>query len=225
MSPAPWRPAAGPVLLGITGGLATGKSTVACLLAGHGATVFSADAAARAILIPGGAVLRALRESFGPAAFGSDGSLDRVRLGRQVFQDPEARARLNEITHPQILRLLRAQAEAASADLTAHSIVAFEVPLLYEAGVERWFDLVVVVNASEATQVRRLQARNGLDCAEALRRIAAQAPLAEKLRRADHVIVNDGERAEVEAAVTGLWNRLRAAHPSDSGSSRSLSGS
>lgn len=195
-------------VLGITGGLATGKSLVATLLRQKGATVFSADEAARAILTPDGSVLREIVRAFGEAMRQPDGSLDRARLGARVFADPLARQRLEQITHPPILRLLRAQIESAQDDLPITNVIAVEVPLLYETHLQAWFDCVLVVSASEATQLERLRTRNGLDEAEARRRLNAQWPLAEKVRLADEVIVNDGAPGALEVAVEALWKRL-----------------
>lgn len=197
-------------VIGITGGLATGKSLVTRLLGAKGATVFSADEAARAVLSPNGAVLQEIVRAFGPEMRRPDGSLDRGRLGQRIFADPEARERLNRIMHPPILRLLRAQIESARADLPPDAVIVVEVPLLYETGMQDWFDRVVVVTASEASQIARLQARNGLDEAEARRRLAAQWPMREKVRLADEVVINDGTREEAAEAVEALWQRLKS---------------
>jgi dephospho-CoA kinase len=196
----------GVLVAGITGGLATGKSTVTRLLRGRGVTVFSADEAARATLTP--AVLEAIAAAFGPEIRLPDGSLDRARLGAHIFADPDARERLNRITHPPILRLLRAQIESACDDLSHGAIVGVEVPLLYETELSGWFHCVIVVSASEAVQVARLGARNGLAESEARRRIAAQMPLAEKEARADYILRNDGTPRSLERAVDDLLARL-----------------
>lgn len=194
-------------VIGITGGLATGKSAVTRLFRARGITVFSADEAARAILTE--PVRKSIAEAFGPEVLRPDGSLDRARLGALVFADPEARERLNHLTHPPILRLLRAQIESACKDLPPGSIVAVEVPLLYEIELSGWFDSVLVVSASESVQRTRLQSRNRLDSEEANRRIRAQWPLQEKEARADYVITNNGTCAELERAVDALIVRLK----------------
>lgn len=199
------------MLLGITGGLATGKSTVTRLLREKGAVVFSADEAARAVLTPGGSVLDDLVAAFGPEILLPDGSLDRPRLSRRIFADPQAREQINRILHPPILRLLRAQMEGARDDLPPGSVIAVEVPLLFETHLEGWFELIVVVAASESKQIERLQARNGLNEAEARRRLAAQWPLAEKVARADYVMVNDGSPEELAAAVDTMWEKVHSA--------------
>jgi dephospho-CoA kinase len=201
------------VLLGITGGLATGKSLVTRLLRAKGAVTFSADEAARAILTPGGPVLHAIAQAFGPEMIRADGTLDRERLGQRIFADPQDRARLEQITHPPILRLLHAQIEGAQADLPAETVIAVEVPLLFEKHLENWFERIAVVAASESVQVARLRARSGLAAAEARRRLAAQWPMADKIARADHVIANDGSLQDVAEAVDALWKRLQTATP------------
>lgn len=192
-------------LIGLTGGIATGKSTVTRMLAARGAVTFSADEAARAVLAPHGFALRRIVEEFGPEMLTSEGVLDRARMGRAVFRDPEARRRLEGILHPLIRSLLRDQIEAAQRDLPAHVPIVVEIPLLYEGGLETWFDRVVVVTASEAVQRTRLQQRDHLDAEEAARRIAAQWPLAEKAARADYVVVNDGSPPHLEPVVERLW--------------------
>ncbi|MCS6777948.1 MAG: dephospho-CoA kinase [Chloroherpetonaceae bacterium] len=204
MAAAPCRP----YILGVTGGVATGKSTVMRLLKARGVTVFSADEAARATLTP--EVLEAIAGAFGSEVLLPDGNLDRKRLGEKVFADPQARQTLNRITHPPVLRLLRAQIDAATVDLPGDTLVAVEVPLLYEAGLSDWFDSVLVVSAPEPVQIARLMARNGLTEAEARQRIAAQWPLQDKEARADHVIRNDGAPEQLAAAVDAFIAHIRA---------------
>lgn len=198
------------MLIGITGGLATGKSTVARMLQQKGAVVFSADEAARAVLTPGGPALSSLVAAFGPEILLPDGSLDRAYLGKRIFADPIARERVNRILHPPILRLLRAQIEGARDDLPSGSVIALEVPLLFETQMQDWFELIVVVTASESKQIERLLARNGLDETEARRRLAAQWPLADKVAQADYVVVNDGSPDTLAAAVDALWAKLHS---------------
>ncbi len=195
-------------LIGLTGGIATGKSAVTRLLAARGAVTFSADEAARAVLVSKGPALRRIAAEFGPEMLTSLGDLDRGRMGRLVFADSEARRRLERILHPLIRSLLRAQIEAARSDLASEALLVVEIPLLYEGGLETWFDEVVVVAASEAKQRERLRQRNGLDPAEIDRRLAAQWPLDRKIARADHVLVNDGSLPQLDAAVETLWQSL-----------------
>jgi len=194
--------------IGITGGVATGKSTVATLFRKRGATVFSADEAAREVVQPGSSALDAIAKAFGREILLPDGPLDRAALGRRVFADPEARATLERITHPLILERLRAQIDSARAALGPDATIAVEVPLLYEAGMEDWFDHVIVVACAPAVQMERLRARSGLSEEEAQRQIAAQLPLDEKVRRAHITIWNDGNEADLANAVESVWNRL-----------------
>lgn len=207
-------------VLGITGGIATGKSLVTRRFRQQGALVFSADEAARAILTPGGSVLDAIRDAFGAEMLLPDGSLDRARLGQRIFADAAARARLNRLTHPPILRLLRAQIEAAREDFPC-ALIAVEVPLLYEANLQDWFDSVLVVTAPERAQIARLRARDGLSEAQARQRIAAQRPLKDKAARADIVLSNDGTPADLEAATDRLIARLRRRHAPEQPPARS----
>jgi dephospho-CoA kinase len=195
-------------VIGITGGMATGKSTVANLFGELGATVFSADEASRFITAPGTPAHQQIVALFGPACLLPDGQLNRAAIGQRVFSDPEARRALESITHPAILQRLRSQIEAARAVLPADAVIAVEVPLLYEAGMEDWFDRVVVVAVSEETEVARLCQRNGYDRDEAHRRIAAQMPLKEKVARADDVIWNEGSLAETKRKIEALWKQL-----------------
>ncbi len=205
--PAPLRPPC--MILGITGGLATGKSLVMGMLKELGATVFSADEAARSVLQPNGTTVAEITRTFGSEMVNSFGVLDRARLGRLVFTDAEARAHLNQIMHPPIIRLLRAQIDAAQTDLPPRTVVAVEVPLLFETHLEDWFERIVVVTTSEPLQIERLCARNGFDEAEARRRLGAQWPMALKIARADIVLSNDEPVSIMWETVKALWQSLR----------------
>lgn len=195
-------------LIGLTGGIATGKSAATRLLAQRGAVSFSADEAARAVLVRNGPALQLIAQEFGSEMLTPLGDLDRARLGRTVFADGEARHRLEKILHPLIRSLLRTQIEAAQRDLGPDTVIVVEIPLLYEGGLETWFDQVIVVTAPEALQIDRLRLRNGLDAAEAGRRIAAQWPLEQKVARADHLLVNNGSLLQLDAAIKNIWPLL-----------------
>ena len=199
-----------PRVLGVTGGLATGKSFVVQLLKAKGAVTFSADEASRAILIPRGAVLREVATAFGPEAITPEGNLAREWLGKRIFADTQSRKQLERITHPPILRLLHAQIESALYDVSPQKVIVVEIPLLFETNLQDWFELIVVVSASESAQIARLQTRNGLDASEARRRLAAQWPLSTKMACADVVIQNEGSREEVAQTVDTLWNRIHS---------------
>jgi dephospho-CoA kinase len=198
-------------IIALTGGIASGKSTVSGRLAEHGAVVVDADTLAREVVEPGTPGLEAIRERFGDGVIGSDGSLDRPTLGAVVFRDPAALADLNAITHPAVWKAaleLFARAEASDPD----AIVVYDVPLLVEASAERplHFDRVVVVEADREERIRRLVQERGMSAEEAERRIGAQAGDAERRAVADVVLDNNGGRDELLRRVDRLWEELRA---------------
>ena len=199
-----------PLLIGITGGLATGKSAATRLLTEQGAVAFSADQAARAIMSPRSPTLAQVVRSFGSEVLLPSGELDRIRLAERVFIDAQRRETLNAITHPPILRLLRAQIDACRTDMSPDTIVVVEVPLLFETKMQAWFERIIVVTASLQVQVARLAERNLLDEADARRRIAAQMPLSEKTAKADFVLENQGSLPDLTRAIDMLWHDLRA---------------
>ena len=195
-------------VFGLTGGIGSGKSTVAQLMAARGVPVVDADALAREVVAPGGPAYRDVAAAW-PQAIAADRTVDRKRLGAIVFADPGERARLERITHPRI-------AEAAEARLTAlaaegHRLAVYEATLLVESGRWRDFDGLIVVTASTETQIARAMARDGLSRAQAAARVRAQLPTEEKVRVATHVIDNDGGRAATEAQVDALLNKIRQA--------------
>ncbi|HET8541962.1 MAG TPA: dephospho-CoA kinase [Anaeromyxobacter sp.] len=195
-------------LVGLTGGIASGKSTLAAALRARGVPVVDADALARAAVAPGSPALEEIARAFGPAAIGPDGGLDRKRMAALVFSDPDARRRLEAITHPAV-RLAMAEESRRLAD-AGHALAFYDTPLLYEVGLERLLDCVVVVWAPPAVQRDRIVARDGLSPAEADARIAAQLPVDDKAARADFVVENVGAPAELEAKADRLLADLRA---------------
>ncbi|NQX06788.1 dephospho-CoA kinase [Rathayibacter sp. VKM Ac-2856] len=195
-------------LAALTGGIASGKSTVARRLAELGAVVVDADRLAREVVEPGEPALAAIAERFGPGTLRADGTLDRAALGAIVFSDSSAREDLNAITHPAVSR--RSQelfAAAAAADPSA--VVVYDVPLLAEARGAAEFDEVVVVHAPEETRVERLVALRGMTEAEARARVGSQASDEERLALADAVIDASGTLEETLSQVDALWERLR----------------
>ena len=192
--------------IALTGGIASGKSAVADLLAERGAVIIDSDVLARAVVEPGTPGLVAIADRFGAEVLAADGSLDRAALGRLVFADPDARADLEAITHPAI----RARAEALRAAAPAGAVVIDVIPLLVEAGLAGGFDTVIVVDADPATQLRRLRARNGFTAAEAAQRLAAQASRVDRLAVADLVVPITGDLADLRREVDALWRRLVA---------------
>jgi len=192
-------------LWGLTGGIASGKSTVSNVLRQLGAVVVDADLLAREVLAPGSDGLTAVVERFGQGVLAPDGTLDRKKLGAVVFTDAKARADLGAISHPRIAALSAQrtlEAEAAGA-----RVVVYDAPLLVENGLHHGMQEVLVVAVTPETQKQRLMGRDGISEAEALQRMASQLPLAEKRKVATVVFENDGTRAELEAQVKRFWER------------------
>jgi dephospho-CoA kinase len=204
-------------IIGITGGIAAGKSTVVRLFAELGAAVVSADELARELVEPGAPMLRRLVQRFGSGILDAAGRLHRPALAQRIFADTEERAALNAIMHPAIAELARTRLRAARD--SGAPLVVYEAPLLFEAGAEGQVEHVLVVTVSTAEQVRRLQQRDGVTAAEARQRIAAQWPQAEKVERADFVLDNSGSPACTRAQVVDLFSRLTGATPDAAGTS------
>ncbi len=196
------------IRIGLTGNIGSGKSTVAGIWAGAGIPVVSADELAREAVSRGGEVNARLREIFGPEPFHPDGSVDRAAMRRLILGDPLAKRRLEEVLHPRIRALREAWVEEERARGSA--AVASEVPLLFEAGLENEFDVVVVVHAPERVRERRLVERRGLPRGEARRMMAQGGDAEAKLERTEHVIMNDGGLDELQAAALDLLRRLGA---------------
>jgi dephospho-CoA kinase len=188
------------LLVGLTGSIATGKSTVSAMFRELGCVVLDADVLAREVVAPGEPALAQIVEEFGRDVLQPDGTLDRKKLGAVVFGDAARRKRLEAITHPAIRdRFLRHLAELDARGFDG--LVLWDAPVMIETGGHRAMDKLVVVATDEATQRARLQARDGIDAIEAARKIASQMPVAEKAKLADYVIDNAGDRAPTEARV------------------------
>jgi len=196
-------------LIGLTGGIASGKSTVARRLVEHGAVHIDADQLARRVVEPGKPALAAIVEEFGPGVLRADGSLDRGKLGELVFADEAARAKLNAIVHPAV-RALSAKLIERAAQEDPDAVVVYDVPLLVEAAVDHPFDLVVVTSAPRRTQVERLVEQRGFDPLQAQARVDAQVDNTSRLAIADVVIDTDGSLAHTMSQADALWNRIRA---------------
>ncbi|MDF3071544.1 MAG: dephospho-CoA kinase [Polyangiaceae bacterium] len=177
-------------VFGLTGGIGSGKSTVAALLRERGVPVVDADELSRQAVAPGSEGLSQVLAELGHDLLGPDGALDRKRVGTLVFGDESARKRLNAITHPIVRRL--SQEQFAALEQRGELLAAYDVPLLFEVGLDAVLRPVVLVAASESTQLSRILERDGLAEADARARIAAQLPLATKRKRADYVLENDG---------------------------------
>lgn len=189
--------------IGLTGGIGSGKSTVARMLAARGAAVIDADAISRSLTAPGGRAIAPIAQIFGPQMIDALGALNRQAMREQIFKNAEAKKQLEAIIHPLVSQITQAQAQAAVD--SGQRVLVFDVPLLVESG-ERWrqqVDRVVVVDCDTATQKQRVMARSGLAADEIDRIIAQQATRAQRLACADVVIVNQGlSLAELEAQVT-----------------------
>jgi len=197
------------IVVGLTGGIATGKTTVAEELRRKGAAIIDSDQIAREVTAPGSPALKEIVEAFGPEMLTAQGTLDRKRLGSLVFGREQARRRLEAITHPRIRAELRRRLEELRRQPHPPAVAVAVIPLLYEAGAEKEVEMVVVVvSAPAAEQVRRLMARNGLSREEAQARVAAQMPIEEKARRADFVVDAAGRLEETAQQVAKLWHRL-----------------
>jgi dephospho-CoA kinase len=206
-------------LVGLTGGIASGKSTFAAALRELGAPVLDADALARQAVRRGTPALEEVVRAFGPEVLGADGELDRPRMAARVFSDPSARARLEAVVHPAVRRAVAA--ETARLAAAGQDLAFYDVPLLYETGLDAGLECVVVVYAPPEVQRSRLASRDGIGPEEASARLAAQMPIEEKARRADVLVVNDGDvaalrekaRAVLGALRSGLSRRLPNAPP------------
>jgi dephospho-CoA kinase len=192
------------VRVGLTGGVGSGKSTVAALFAEHGAVVVDADAIAREVVESGTPGFKAVVAKFGDQVLGPDGALDRAALAAQVFNDDAKRAELNAIVHPLVGLRMHELAEAAGDE-----IVVYDVPLLVENDLAAGFDFVVVVLAGEAVRLARLADR-GMPEADARARMAVQASDEQRRAAADAVIENDGTREQLGARVDEVWAEIQA---------------
>jgi dephospho-CoA kinase len=193
------------LLVGLTGGIGGGKSTVARMLAERGAVVIDADDLARRAVDPGTPGLDRLVEAFGREVLAADGGLDRERMAALAFSDPDARRRLEAVVHPEVARLL---AEELQRHLDGDDVVVYSVPLLVERNLGAMMDVVVTVSAGTDDRVRRLAADRGMDESQVRERMAAQVSDAEREAAADVVLRNDGSLAELEEQVQRLWASL-----------------
>ncbi len=192
-----------PYVLGLTGGIACGKSYVARLLRQCGIPVLDADAISRSLTADHGEALPAIRAAFGDQVFDGD-VLNRRALGNLVFSDAAARRRLEEILHPMIIGRMRRETEDADA-----ALVAWDVPLLYETGMDAQCNEVWCVSVPPGMQIRRIMRRDGLSRTQAAQRVQSQMPLAEKRRRADHVIDTSVNYRSTNRRVRGLLRNTR----------------
>ena len=197
------------ILIGLTGGVATGKSTVAAMFKQCGAVVIDADALAHDVVQPGKPAWRAIVRHFGRSIVQPDQTLNRQALGQIVFGNRAKLRQLERMIHPRVAReQMRLTREAKRQD--PHAVVVYDVPLLFEVGINTRVDTIIVVTADQQTQLARLKKRNGLSRAQALRRIRSQMPLAKKVRMADYVIDGTKDRRSLTRDVRRLFESLRA---------------
>lgn len=196
------------LVIGLTGNIAAGKSSVARHFAEWGATLIDADALARKAVAPGTPALRAIKARWGTAVLGPDGALDRAALRRIVFADPAERSALDAMVHPDVARLRAAAVAAARA--REERVVVCDIPLLFEAGLTDTVDAIVLVDAPRAVRLARIMHDRGLSADEAAAMIDAQWHSEPKRARADWIIENDGTTAELEARARAVFNALTA---------------
>lgn len=199
-------------LIGLTGGIGTGKSTVADLLHARGAVVIDADKLGHEVLLPGGAAYDAVIDAFGRGILAPDDTIDRAALGRAVFDDPDARKRLEALTHPAIGTELRRRLQTAMDRGPEVTAVVLEIVLLVENKYQDFVDEVWVTTASEDTVVARVATRSGLAPDEVRGRRAAQTGDAQRMAVATVVLQNDGTREDLDAAVEHAWRAALARH-------------
>ena len=199
-------------IIGLTGNIATGKSTVAHLLRARGAEVIDADRLAHETMLPGTAVWAAIRRRFGPAVIAPDGTIDRRRLGGIVFADPAALADLEAITHPAVTVLLEERLRGLRSRRPQPAVVVIEAIKLLEAGLGVLCDAVWVVTAPREAQIERLMRTRRLTPEQAALRIDAQPPAETHIARADVVIANDGSLVDLERQVQAAWDPLQSTH-------------
>jgi dephospho-CoA kinase len=195
-------------LVGLTGGIATGKSTVASMLRDEGARIIDADELAREIVRPGRAAWREIVAAFGKDILLPAQTLDREKLRKRIFADREARARLESITHPRIRKLARERMASLAAE--GAQVAVYEAPLLFENNVHLWLRPVILVACRPDVQKRRLRDRDRLSEEEIRRHLEAQMSLQEKRKLADFVIENDGDLQELRRRVKAVWRKIRA---------------
>ncbi|MFB5267398.1 dephospho-CoA kinase [Paenibacillus enshidis] len=194
------------MIIGLTGGIATGKSTVSALLAAKGALLVDADAIAREVMLPGHPVLEAVVRHFGQEVLNQDGTLHRKKLGAIVFANPTERQALNDITHPAIRQEILRRMNAYETEFPDKLIVV-DIPLLYESGLDKLFHKVLVVYVPREVQLKRLMERDGLTEEQASQRLDAQMPIEEKKRLADIVVDNSRDMASTERQLDELCER------------------
>lgn len=194
------------MIIGLTGGIASGKSTVSGLLAQLGALLIDADQIAREVVLPGSPAWLEIKQTFGDDVIAEDGSLDRKKLGSLVFRDRDLRRKLEAITHPRIRSRMKERMYELN-EAHPEKLIVVDIPLLYESQLQSWFEEVLLVYVPESVQLARLMQRDQLTEAEAAARLQAQMPIEEKRQLADWIINNSGTREQTKEQVLEFWRR------------------
>ncbi|QDG54214.1 dephospho-CoA kinase [Persicimonas caeni] len=194
------------VIVGLTGGIASGKSTVANMMAELGARIIDADVIARKIVEPGEPAWEDIREAFGDEVLRDDDTLDREALGKVVFGDREARKKLESITHPRIGQRMMERAQQIRSE--GHHWVIYDAALIVENGIHEWLDSLIVVAADRDVQIKRVMERDNMSHDEAVQRLDAQMPLEEKIAVADYVIDNNGTLQQTREQVEQIYQQI-----------------
>ena len=197
------------VVIGITGGIATGKTTVARMFEDLGAERMDADQVARDVLQPGSDTAKSVIEAFGPTVLAPDGSIDRAELGAVIFADPSAREQLNRITHPPIIRRLRQRIKEFRSRPAGTAALVIEIPLLVEANLTRMVDRVLLVRAEQDEQRNRLRMRGGLTAEQIDQRIGSQMPVCDKTPYADWVVDTGCPLEKTRSQVLRIWKQVQ----------------
>ncbi|MDO8682947.1 MAG: dephospho-CoA kinase [Armatimonadota bacterium] len=197
-------------IIGITGGIATGKSTVAGMFQDLGAEFVDADEIAREVLAPGSPAVEEVMSAFGDGVFNTDGTIDRVALAEVIFSDAQARDTLNRITHPRIIESLKAKTDEFRATSSPNDVLVMEIPLLVEANLSWLVDKVVVVSAEQETQKNRLQMRGKLSDKQVYQRIASQTAMHKKSKQADWLVTTDCSLQDTMLQVRRIWDDIQA---------------
>ncbi|WP_379154037.1 dephospho-CoA kinase [Paenibacillus sp. sgz5001063] len=195
------------MIMGLTGGIASGKSTVSAIFADKGARLVDADVIAREVMLPGSPVLDAAVNKFGVEILLPDGTLNRAKLGEIVFHDPEALQNLNDLTHPAIRLEIKNRMHALEQE-DPRRLVIVDIPLLYESRLDNLFQEIIVVYVPRELQLSRLMERNQLTLEQAEVRLGAQMDIEQKRRKASYVIDNSGDLDHTRQQVAILWDRL-----------------
>ncbi|MBM7624620.1 dephospho-CoA kinase [Sporohalobacter salinus] len=194
------------MLIGLTGGIASGKSTVSDILKDIGVSVIDADLIAREIVKPGKIAWQKIIDTFGKEVLLPNQELNRERLGQIIFDDPEARKKIDQITHPEIVKKIKKR--VGQLQDQGEEIIVVDIPLLIEVGMVDFFDEIWVVYVSRETQLERLMSRDGIDHQTAVNKVEAQMSLEKKKEYADRLVINEGDKADLRHRILSIWREI-----------------